>query len=118
MTNNMYRWVDPRVNDVRVADMRAYLARRSWKEKLHPQPGLLVFEGPLDDDGKPIIQILPSSESSLAYRQRLIELITSLAVIEDRLAVQVLNDILQSAVDQSANGPPRKTARRAKTTKR
>jgi hypothetical protein len=119
MINNMYRWVDPRVNDVRVADMRAYMARRGWNEKPSPRPTALVFEAPFrDDDGQPIIQVLPNSERFADYRQRLIELITSLAVIEDRLAVEVLNDILQANASSPRNGAPRKPARKAKTAKR
>jgi hypothetical protein len=119
MINNMYRWVDPRVDSVRVADMRSYLARRGWKEKPYPGgPELLVFQAArVDDDGKEIIQVLPSAEESRSYRQRLIELITSLAVIEDRLAVEVLNDILHPTPEQHRNGVPRRTGKRAKIRK-
>src|SRR5262249_14361236 len=110
---DLYRWVDPRVNEVRVADMRAYLQRHGWRQHPCPRPELLVVQGPIADNGKEyLIQTLPSSERSASYRQSLIELITNLAVIEDRLAVEVLNDILQADAAPPRNGAPRKPARK------
>jgi hypothetical protein len=95
-------WIDPRVQQVRVADMRSYLLDHGWKPKPSPRPQIDLFEGPLDDDGKPIVLLVPATKKGRDYFQRIIELISSLAVIEDRYAVDVLNDILgQSAV---ANG--------------
>jgi hypothetical protein len=75
--------------------------------KSYPRPELLVFEGPPDDNGNPIIQVLPSDEHFVDYHQRLVELITSLAVIENRYAVDVLNDILEQPTDgqPARNGP-------------
>jgi len=96
---NMDRWVDPRIRSVRVADVENYLLGHNWKRKPYPRPEL-VFEGPLADNGEPIIQVLPSSEDLASYQQRLLELITALAVIEDRPASAVLDDILH----QSGNG--------------
>jgi hypothetical protein len=108
----MGRWVDPRIQSVRVADVKHYLLRHHWKIKPYPRPELLVFEGPLDDNGQPIIQVLPSEEHFVDYQQRLLELISSLAVIEDRYAVDVLNDILRQPVDgqPAGNGPGRSGA--------
>jgi len=100
--SGMSRWVDPRIRSVRVADVKDYLLRHRWRLKLYPRPELLVFEGPLDDDGKPIVQVLPSSETYADYNQRLLELVTALAIIEDRHAVDVLNDILGQPA--AANG--------------
>lgn len=90
----MERWVDPRVQKVKVADLQRYLLKHGWKEQ-KPDPDLLVFEGPRDDYGKPIIQVLPAGEHYADFRQRVIELITALAVIEDRSAQAVLDDILR-----------------------
>ena len=92
---NIHRWIDPRVGSVRVSQMCSYLLGRCWHLKAGPASDLLVFEGPPDDDGEPIIQVLPASERYSDYRQRLIELITSLSVIEDRSPLEVLNDILR-----------------------
>ncbi len=118
--NNLGRWIDPRIRAVRVADVRSYLEARGWRSRPYPLPELLVFEGPPDDAGRPIVQVLPSSESLADYPQRVIELITALSVIEDRPPVEVLDDVLrQSSRDQSpdANGP-RRTAEAKSARKR
>jgi len=46
---------------------------------------------------------LPSAEHYADYRQRLIELITALAVIEDRSAQAVLDDILRKPAGAAAS---------------
>ncbi|MBY0527448.1 MAG: hypothetical protein K2R98_28890 [Gemmataceae bacterium] len=89
------RWIDPRVRQVKVADVQKYLLSHGWVRQPYPKPELLVFAGPKDDYGKPIIQSLPAAENYLDYQQRLIELITAIAVIEDRMAPAVLDDILR-----------------------
>jgi hypothetical protein len=96
-------WIDPRVQFVQSKDAQAYLLRHGWKPVPFPRTDTLMFAGPLADSGKPITQIVPISEDSDAYVQRIIELITALAILEDRTAVAVLDDILQQA---AVNGPP------------
>lgn len=98
---NARAWVDPRMERVRVDDVRAYLEAHGWVQKPYPRPELLVFEGPLDDGGEPIVQVLPSSERLADYRLRVEELIASLSVLEDRPAVEVLGDLLSAIL---ANG--------------
>lgn len=93
------RWIDPRVGQVKPADAVRYLLARGWKRQPFPRPGVLLFEGPRDDLGEPIIQMLPASEESADYRDSLIRIITALAIIEDRLAPAVLDDILRPLVD-------------------
>jgi hypothetical protein len=100
----MSRWVDPRIQSVRVEDVRSYLMKRGWTNKPYARPELLAFEGPPDDSGKRSVQVLPSSEQASDYLARLVELITALSVMEDRYAFEVLNDILQQpAAYQRAN---------------
>lgn len=97
--NNLERWIDPRIENVTVAEMRAYLLQRGWKQRPYPRPELLVFQGPADDSGEPILQVLPSTENLADYRPRLVELISSLAAVENRSATQVLDDVLQGAAE-------------------
>jgi hypothetical protein len=66
----------------------------------------------MDDDGEPIIEVLPSSERMRDFRLRVGELIAALSVIEDRPAGDILNDILQVAEQpvpatqqEGTNGP-------------
>jgi hypothetical protein len=106
---NLWGWVDPRVEQVRVPGVRSYMLRHGWKLRPYPGPELLVFDGPLDDDGEPIIQLIPSSERMRDYRLRVVELITALSVLEDRPPVAILNDILaENASLPPENGQDRK----------
>ncbi len=98
-------WIDPRIASVRVEDVRGYMLRHGWKLQPYPRPNLLVFGG-MNDDGKPIVQILPSSEKLLDYQVRLEELIRSLSVLEQRPTVEILDELL--------NEHPRNGKRRGK----
>ena len=90
-------WVDPRIDRVSVEQMRAYLLDHGWHVQPFPGSELLVFSGPTDDEGEPIIQVLPSSERLRDYRMRLEGLIGALSVIENRHAGDILADVLALA---------------------
>jgi len=91
---NCFAWVDPRIDRVSVDNVRAYLQARRWRLQPFPGPDLLVFEGPNDDRGEPIIQVLPSSKRCNDFRLRVEDLIGALCVLEDRPAADILTDIL------------------------
>lgn len=95
-------WIDPRVVQVQVDAVRSYLLQHGWTQQTYPGPELLVFGGPVDDDGEPIIQVVPSDETLLDYPMRIEELIGALSVLEDRPTADVLTDLLHAA-----NTPPR-----------
>jgi hypothetical protein len=102
---NQSAWVDPRIDRVTVADVRSYLLDRGWRSRPFPGPELLVFEGPKDDDGEPIVQVLPSSERLRDYRMRVGDLIGALSAIEGRPAVDILNDMLAGTRTNGAVQP-------------
>jgi hypothetical protein len=132
---NMYRWVDPRVDLVKVADLRSYLETHGWTPKPFPRPQVLKYEGPPDDAGQPIVLIAPASEKHSDYRNGVVDIITSLSALEDRHPVAVLNDILNQRASDGASGDnganaaltvgaklkgkrsPRRTAQRRKRTR-
>jgi hypothetical protein len=91
---NPWRWVDPRVEAVRVEDLQVYFRGRGWQLVANPNANLLRFEGPLNDGGPSFIQVVPASEHVADYRQRVVELITTLSELEKRHPVAVLDDIL------------------------
>jgi hypothetical protein len=97
-------WVDPRIEQVRVQGVQAYLRSKGWELQPYPGPELLVFAGPIDDDGEPVVQVLPSSERMRDYRLRLEELIAALSVMEGRPAADILTDILQGNPGEPAAG--------------
>jgi hypothetical protein len=92
---NPWRWVDPRVRAVRLADLRAYLLGRGWKLRPSPNPKTLLFERPGIDSANSLVQAIPSSEDFSDYSRHIAEFITVLSEIEDRHPVAVLEDMLQ-----------------------
>ncbi len=104
MLNDLRRWVDPRVWSVRVADLRAYLQRKGWTACPAPRPQQLAFEEPAGNPDGSARLYVPESEQSSDFPQRMLEVVTSLAEIEDRYAVEVLDDILQSQTSGDPNG--------------
>jgi hypothetical protein len=88
-------WIDPRVAQVKPADVQQYLLRHGWKA-LPEQDSMLPFEGPPGGGQGPTVRV-PVKEQARDYTQRVIELITDLALAEDRYAVDVLTDVLGQA---------------------
>jgi hypothetical protein len=100
---NPWRWVDPRVQRVRVADLQAYLLGRGWTLRPNPNPNLLRFEEP-PGTAEPLFQMVPASERFADYRQRVAELITTLSEMEDRHPVTILDDILHAGGARDGSG--------------
>lgn len=105
-------WIDPRITQVRSASAEAYLLRKGWKPLPAEQQHFLPFEGPSAGNGNVVVQV-PTLEQGRDYVQRVIELISDVALAEDRYAVDVLTEVLQeeAAPHPAANGPatPQKT---------
>lgn len=96
-------WIDPRVVEVTPGAARAYLLRSGWKV-LAEEGTMLPFTGP-PGGGDSVTVRVPVNAHARDYTQRVIELITDLAVEEGRYAVEILSDILQAAEPRPANGP-------------
>ncbi len=100
------RWLDPRLAEVRVADIRAYLLSKGWKPVPPDRTGVLAFEEPVVDEDGPLYQWIPENEQSRDYPAHVYELLAVLAEIEDRSAVKVLTDLLGQRHGDSQNGIP------------
>jgi hypothetical protein len=103
-----HSWIDPRVAQVKVAGAKAYLLRHGWRPKPVPRPEVLLFEGPMADDGTPLTQVLPAAEHFSDYRMRMEDLIGTLGALENRYAVEILDEMLalpatNGAVEHSAS---------------
>lgn len=110
MLNELRRWVDPRLWTVRVRDVRSYLERKGWNPCAATRPHQLAFEEPGTHPDGPARLYLPDSEQFSDYPQRLLEVVTAIAELEDRYAVDVLNDILCRPGSNEPNGvSPRAT---------
>lgn len=100
------RWMDPRLRQVRVANIVAYLRSKGWKPMPPDSPHEFVFQEPdLAPDG-PLYQWVPVTEQRRDYLARIYELLAALGEIEDRYAGDVLTDILrQSPESMPVTGP-------------
>jgi hypothetical protein len=99
-------WIDPRILQLRPEAVQAYLLSHGW-EYLGPVavPNLLMFDTPQARGDKPNV-LLPMKLDEGAYIQRLIDLVSDVALHEDRWAVDVLNDMLRQSLDPVlSNGP-------------
>ena len=74
--------------------IKDYLIDHGWKQVPFKREALLVFEGPKDDDGEPIVQVIPRSEEAPDFGMRAQELVDALSIIEDRPAEEIVRDIL------------------------
>jgi hypothetical protein len=97
-------WIDPRVCQVRPEAAQAYLTRRGWKPLPDAEPNFREFEPPAAGEDAQVPR-LPLLEQGRDYTQRVIELITQLALAEGRYAVEVLDDILARG-PSAGNGAP------------
>jgi hypothetical protein len=100
-------WIDPRVAQVRAAAARGYLLARGWHPLAAAQPALEPFENDPPNGGEAVLVHVPLREGARDYAQRVIELITELALAESRYAVEVLDDILRQplpGLSAPANG--------------
>ena len=67
------RWTDPRLSQVRVADLRAYLLSRKWKPVEPDRPHVLVFQEPNADEQGPLYQFVPDAETDRSYPREVYE---------------------------------------------
>jgi hypothetical protein len=104
--NNQYRrWIDPRIHNLHVGEVVAYLLQRGWKELPTDRPGFRVFQEPTGEasNGKPLCQFVPDGEG-VDLPLRMFELLTGLAEVEDRQASAVIDDIVRLPGDRERNG--------------
>jgi hypothetical protein len=103
--SDMGRWVDPRVEKVRLASLSAYLLGHGWRLRPFSQPQLLVFEEPVQGSEEPVVQLLPASEQARDFRRSVIDAITSLSALEERHPVAVLEEVLRQSPRDQPGGP-------------
>jgi hypothetical protein len=77
--------------------VKAYLRERGWRELPSDREHFLIVAEPSGEmvEGVPLCQFVPDSEAYDDYPARLFELLTGLAEIEERLASEVIDDILR-----------------------
>lgn len=76
-----------------IQDIVAYVKSRGWQPVPDPWDKFLIFDGPLDKQGKPIRLTLPLRDQPEIMPLRLSVAINQLAAVERRSAEEVLTDL-------------------------
>lgn len=90
---------DALIRAVRVADLRSYLLSKGWQPKPFKRSQVLYFEGPPDDEGKPLVQLVPATEQLRDYGERVENILAALSTIEERPADEILRNIVSPTCD-------------------
>ena len=96
-------WIDSRVEMVRSAAAAEYMRRHGWDVVSSPNKNIQMFAGPVADSGRRITQPVPLLEDADDFVNGIASLITNIALLENRPAVEVLDEMLGVSAP-SANG--------------
>jgi hypothetical protein len=91
---------------IRADQIKNYLIQHGWKQVPFRREGLLVFEGPKDDDGESIVQVIPRSERASDFGLRAADLVDALSVIEDRPPEEIVREITEANASASSSQGP------------
>jgi hypothetical protein len=98
-------WIDPRIARLGPAEAKDYLVRHGWKS-LGPasNPILEKFEAPGEGEDTEAV-LVPLEADQGPMLQRMIDLVSELARVEDRWAVDVLDEMLRPPGGTPVSGP-------------
>jgi hypothetical protein len=91
--------------NLRKHDVEKYLLLHGWQQVEHPNKRMQVFDGELDDEGKPIRLVLPVTEEFSDTTLRIYQAVQTIAGVEDRSIAAVAADISKLHNDNSAAKP-------------
>jgi hypothetical protein len=81
------------LQEIDVEDVLAFLRTTSWRQIEYSNTRLTVFEGPKDDNGRPIILSLPTSNEFIDARERIADAINLLAASERTTPYSIIQKI-------------------------
>jgi hypothetical protein len=81
--------------NLRKKDVEKYVIGHGWHPVEHPNKHFQVFDGVLNNDGKPIRLALPIDEQPPDTALRIYQAIQTIAGVEDRSIAEVVADIKQ-----------------------
>jgi hypothetical protein len=91
--------------NLRKQDVEKYLLLHGWQQVEHPNKRMQVFDGELDDEGKPIRAVLPVTEEFKDTTLRIYQAVQTIAGVEDRSIAAVAADIQKLHGDNAATKP-------------
>jgi hypothetical protein len=95
---------DIRLN-LRKQDVEKYVVSHGWQQVEHPNQYFQVFDGELDDEGRPIRLVLPIDERPKDTYLRIYQAVQTIAGVEDRSIAAVAADIQKLHDDNAATKP-------------
>ena len=78
---------------VTLSQIATYLERRGWREAPSSNPNAVIYHGPLDIYGKPLIAILPAREDLTDAGRRVDDVVSMLSTLEKKQPTQLLREI-------------------------
>ena len=87
------------LDELDLRDLYAYVKEAGWKELPYPSDRLLVFEGPENDDGRPIILSIPTKRGFRDTDDRLLDAINLLSAVEDTNPSIIIQKIQSQNLD-------------------
>jgi hypothetical protein len=99
------QWIDPRVFTLPIKSYRDYLVAHGWKLRPETEEGL-VFDGPIDDFGNPIIMVLPTTNKAADFPLCADDFFRRLSILEERHPMEILQEMLRTvgATSHQGNG--------------
>jgi hypothetical protein len=86
--------VEALIDQVCVEHVRSYMRAHGWQARPSKRPDTILFEGPLDDSGKPLRDHFPASEEFSDFGRCVEDLIRMLSTFEKRAPEDIIAEML------------------------
>lgn len=115
-------WIDPRAFALPMSAFKAYLLTHGWTLQSSDESGF-ICAGPLMDDGRPIIMVMPASRKAYDFPLRVADFFRRLSVLEERHPMEILQEMLRQAeaaphASNGQNGTNGRKRAKPRTTRR
>jgi hypothetical protein len=77
-----------------------YLLRKGWTQVDHPNTRIILFYGPLDDEGEPLQLILPANTTFLDTRLRIAEALDLLSIVQQESQAAIFDQITATEIEE------------------
>ncbi len=88
------------IEQVRVDHVRAYMLNHGWQAHPSQRRDTILFEGPLDDAGKPLRDHFPATEDFSDFGRCVEDLIRMLTKLEKRTPEDIIAEMLNNGHQQ------------------
>ncbi len=88
------------VGALEVSDLTSYLGAKGWRRRDFPRDEVLVFSGPVDDEGEPVEVVFPASKQARDFQDRLRDVLTTLVALEERDGQSIVHEMLRPSFDR------------------